>query len=105
MNRRAGSAGALRRTAEQCYGSALEASRPREASQMRDRASRPLQWDPEEATSALRRGLGHLESLQRDDGSWEPELMSDTQYGNVYTSALTVLALTPAYQLLPIYQR
>ena len=75
INRRAGSAGALRRTAEQCYGSALEASRPREASQMRDRVSRPLQWDPEEATSALSRGLGHLESLQRDDGSWEGEVV------------------------------
>jgi len=26
-------------------------------------------------------------------------------FGNVYTSALAVLTLTPAFQLLPVYQR
>jgi len=42
---------------------------------------------------------------QRANGSWDAEALHDTMYGNVYTSALTVLALTPPYQLLPIYQR
>jgi hypothetical protein len=46
-----------------------------------------------------------LVAHQRQDGSWQPESTKDTHYGNVYTSALTVLALTPPYQLLPIYQR
>ena len=46
-----------------------------------------------------------LVAHQRQDGSWDPESTKDTQYGNVYTTALTVLALTPPYQLLPIYQR
>ncbi|MFO1093255.1 MAG: prenyltransferase/squalene oxidase repeat-containing protein [Planctomycetaceae bacterium] len=42
---------------------------------------------------------------QNADGSWESEAMHDSQFGNVYTTALTVLALTPPHQLLPIYQR
>lgn len=42
---------------------------------------------------------------QRSDGSWERERIRDGQFGNVYTTALVVLALTPPYQLLPIYQR
>ena len=42
---------------------------------------------------------------QRPDGSWEPESNRDGQFGNAYTTALAVLALTPPYQLLPIYQR
>jgi len=32
-------------------------------------------------------------------------IASNTNYGNVYSSAITVLTLTPPYQLLPIYQR
>lgn len=42
---------------------------------------------------------------QHSDGSWDPEYGGDANFGNVYTTALTVLALTPPYQLLPIYQR
>jgi hypothetical protein len=42
---------------------------------------------------------------QRADGAWEPESNRDTQFGNAYTTALTVLALTTPYQLLPISQR
>ena len=41
---------------------------------------------------------------QRDDGSWEPEVVNDGPYGSAYTTALVILALTPPYQLLPIYQ-
>jgi hypothetical protein len=41
---------------------------------------------------------------QRSDGSWEPEAMMDGSYGNAYTTALAILALTPPYQLLPLYQ-
>jgi len=43
---------------------------------------------------------------QRPDGSWDAESnANDRKYGNVYSTALTVLSLTPPYQLLPIYQR
>jgi hypothetical protein len=42
---------------------------------------------------------------QQRDGAWSPEADRDHDMGNVYTTALTVLALTPGYQLLPIYQR
>jgi len=51
---------------------------------------------------------------QSADGSWPPEIRSsmnvagagtEAMFGNVYTSALAVLSLTPPYQLLPIYQR
>jgi hypothetical protein len=42
---------------------------------------------------------------QSRDGSWEPENGEDGMFGSAYTTALTVLALTPPYQLLPIYQR
>ncbi|MBL8849007.1 MAG: hypothetical protein JNG89_04960, partial [Planctomycetaceae bacterium] len=41
---------------------------------------------------------------QGDDGSWEPEIVNDGPYGRTYTTALMILALTPPYQLLPIYQ-
>ncbi|MFG0287765.1 MAG: prenyltransferase/squalene oxidase repeat-containing protein [Rhodopirellula sp. JB044] len=41
---------------------------------------------------------------QNGDGSWEPELKRP-ELGRVYTTAMSVLALTPPYQLLPIYQR
>jgi len=42
---------------------------------------------------------------QRRDGSWDPELRTDNVFGNVYSSAMAVLALSPPYQLLPIFQR
>jgi len=42
---------------------------------------------------------------QGQNGSWQAEAGEDHHYGNVYTTALTVLALSTPYQLLPIYQR
>ncbi len=42
---------------------------------------------------------------QHADGSWDPEKARDGRYGNVYTTALAVLALSPPYQLLPVFQR
>lgn len=42
---------------------------------------------------------------QQTDGSWPAEQNRDTHFGNAYTTALVILALTPPYQLLPIYQR
>ncbi|MBX3439580.1 MAG: terpene cyclase/mutase family protein [Planctomycetaceae bacterium] len=41
---------------------------------------------------------------QRADGSWDPEAVKDRSYGSTYTTALAILALTPPYQILPIYQ-
>lgn len=46
-----------------------------------------------------------LVSNQRPDGSWDPEIWLDDMYGNAYSTALAVLALSPPYQLLPIFQR
>jgi len=56
-----------------------------------------------------------LVQAQQDDGSFPLEPSSfrgggrggagDAAYGQVYTTALAVLSLTPAYQLLPVYQR
>jgi hypothetical protein len=47
-----------------------------------------------------------LAEAQHADGSWDTEsLDADGNFGNVYTTALCVLALTPPYQILPIYQR
>jgi prenyltransferase/squalene oxidase-like repeat protein len=47
-----------------------------------------------------------LMSAQSPDGSWPAEVgHRDMMFGNVYTSALAVLSLTPAFQLLPVYQR
>ena len=42
---------------------------------------------------------------QNRDGSWGPEAGRDGMWGRVYSTALTVQALTVPYQLLPIYQR
>ena len=43
---------------------------------------------------------------QNTDGSWDPESrIHDRDIGNMYTTSLVVLALTPPYQMLPIYQR
>jgi hypothetical protein len=45
-------------------------------------------------------------SGQSADGSWPAEVgHRDMMFGNAYSSALAVLTLTPAYQLLPVYQR
>ena len=50
--------------------------------------------------------LDVLVEHQKPDGSWAAESnANDRKYGNVYSTALTVLTLTPPYQLLPIYQR
>jgi hypothetical protein len=44
--------------------------------------------------------------VQQPDGSFPPEpRQNDGIWGNDYTAALAVLSLTPAYQLLPVYQR
>jgi hypothetical protein len=43
---------------------------------------------------------------QDADGSWQPESAeNDAMFGKCYTTSLAILALTPPYQLLPIYQR
>jgi hypothetical protein len=42
---------------------------------------------------------------QSPAGNWLKEQGGDEIYGSCYPTALSVLALTPAYQLLPIYQR
>ena len=45
-------------------------------------------------------------SSQSSDGSWSPEPgHGDGIFGNVYSSAMAVLSLTPPYQLLPVFQR
>jgi hypothetical protein len=46
-----------------------------------------------------------LLEAQAPDGSWPAESGEDGMYGPAYPTALSVLTLTPAYQLLPIYQR
>jgi len=48
--------------------------------------------------------MNALVDSQDRDGSWERE-RQDAMYGNVYSTALSILALTPPYQILPIYQR
>jgi len=43
---------------------------------------------------------------QQSSGEWPPEPHSgDRIFGNTYTTAMAVLALTPPLQLLPVYQR
>jgi len=50
--------------------------------------------------------LDVLVENQQRDGSWPAESNgNDNKYGNLYSTALTVLTLTPPYQILPIYQR
>ncbi len=47
-----------------------------------------------------------LLSAQSPDGSWPPEpYVPAGVFGNALTTAFAVLALTPPYQLLPVYQR
>jgi hypothetical protein len=42
---------------------------------------------------------------QTPNGSWPPGRGSEVNFGPTYSTSLAVLALTPPYQLLPIYQR
>lgn len=42
---------------------------------------------------------------QADDGKWPPGGANEKLYGSTYSTSLAILALTPAYGLLPIYQR
>jgi hypothetical protein len=47
-----------------------------------------------------------LSHHQHEDGSWEPEAQrGDGIYGNVYTTALVVLALSPPYKKLDSHRR
>lgn len=47
-----------------------------------------------------------LLAAQHADGSWEPENHQvDSKFGNAYTTAVCVLALGSANQLLPVFQR
>ena len=41
---------------------------------------------------------------QQSAGNWQVE-RTDERFGEVYSTALAILSLTPPYQLLPIYQR
>jgi len=42
---------------------------------------------------------------QAKDGSWPADVSGERKFGSAYTTSLAILALTPPYQLLPIYQR
>ena len=42
---------------------------------------------------------------QRADGSWVMTEGREAQFGPVYVTSLAILALTPPYQMLPIFQR
>lgn len=44
-------------------------------------------------------------SAQQDNGSWELREGHEPRFGTAYMTALTVLALTPPYQMLPVFQR
>ena len=47
-----------------------------------------------------------LLGTQSPDGSWPAEPnQGDAVFGNLYTTSLAVLSLTPPYQLLPVYQK
>ncbi|HUE17128.1 MAG TPA: hypothetical protein VMR25_23320 [Planctomycetaceae bacterium] len=47
-----------------------------------------------------------LSENQHTDGSWDPEQFHDeSSYGEVYSTALAVLALSPPYQMLETYKR
>jgi hypothetical protein len=48
--------------------------------------------------------LAVLTENQSANGSWQVET-ADPEFGNCYTTALTLLSLSTPYQLLPIYQR
>ena len=42
--------------------------------------------------------LDVLAEAQHDDGSWDPESLKDGRFGNVYATALTVVALATPYR-------
>ena len=42
---------------------------------------------------------------QSDSGAWPPGGANEKRYGSCYSTSFAVLALTPAYGMLPIYQR
>ncbi len=44
-------------------------------------------------------------NAQQEDGSWTVNSGHEAQYGTAYMTALSVLALTPPYQMLPVFQR
>lgn len=44
-------------------------------------------------------------SGQLPSGAWPRDSTSDGRFGNAYTTSLAILSLTPAYEILPIYQR
>ena len=46
-----------------------------------------------------------LLKAQRADGSWIMMAGNEAQFGPSYVTALAILALTPPYQMLPIFQR
>jgi hypothetical protein len=47
-----------------------------------------------------------LSQHQHSDGSWDPErFQNEYSYGEVYTTALAILALSPPYQKLETYKR
>jgi hypothetical protein len=46
-----------------------------------------------------------LIKVQHPDGSFPLETLNDAIFGNSYSSAMAVLSLTPAFQILPVYQR
>jgi hypothetical protein len=48
---------------------------------------------------------GILLKIQHPDGSFPLENRRDGVFGPDYSSAMAVLSLTPAYQILPVYQR
>ncbi|WP_437230702.1 prenyltransferase/squalene oxidase repeat-containing protein [Planctomicrobium sp. SH661] len=59
----------------------------------------------ESAASNYQHLVDILLPIQQGDGSWEPQHGSEKQAGRIYTTSLTVLALTVEYRYLPIYQR
>jgi len=46
-----------------------------------------------------------LLKIQHPDGSFPLENRNDGVFGGCYSSSMAVLSLTPAYQILPVYQR
>lgn len=46
-----------------------------------------------------------LLQIQHPDGSFPVETLGDGVFGADYSTAMAVLSLTPAYQILPVYQR
>ena len=51
------------------------------------------------------RAMATLLANQSPEGSWRAEAYTDSIFGNVYTTALCVLAMNTPNQLLPIFQR